>query len=343
MADSIKVLIVDDSPLFRSFMTNGLSSSIGIEVIGTAADAAEARDKILKLRPDVVTMDVEMPGMSGIDFLRSFLPTHPVPVIVITSSPVSALDAISVGALDFVRKPASNDKKDMDKFFFRLTSTMRYAKNAKIRPPKPAAAAPKAPEQPISLGVQATSAKIVALGASTGGPDALAQVVKRFPANMPPVVITQHMPPTFTKLFAERLDRISQMSAKEAEDGDRLVPGLIIVAAGGKQMRVKRDAKGYYITSRVEEKVSGHCPSVDVLFSSVADAAGKNAVAALLTGMGADGAEGLLKLRQVGAFTIGQDEETSVVYGMPAVAQKIGAVALQLPLDKIAEQIVAKI
>lgn len=342
MAENIKVLIVDDSPLFRSFMTNGLSSSIGIEVIGTAQNAAEARDMILKLRPDVVTMDVEMPGMNGIDFLRSFLPTHPVPVIVITSSPVSALDAISVGALDFVRKPASNDKKDMDKFFFRLTSTMRYAKNAKIRPPKPAVA-PKAPEQPISLAVQSAGTKIVALGASTGGPDALAQVVKRFPANMPPVVITQHMPPTFTKLFAERLDRISQMSAKEAEDGDRLVPGLVIVAAGGKQMRVKRDAKGYYISSRVEEKVSGHCPSVDVLFSSVAEAAGKNAVAALLTGMGADGAEGMLKLKQAGAFTIGQNEESCVVYGMPAVAQKIGAVTIQLPLEKIAEQIVSKI
>lgn len=342
MAENIKVLIVDDSPLFRSFMTNGLSSSIGIEVIGTAQNAAEARDMILRLRPDVVTMDVEMPGMNGIDFLRSFLPTHPVPVIVITSSPVSALDAISVGALDFVRKPASNDKKDMDKFFFRLTSTMRYAKNAKIRPPKPAAA-PKAPEQPITLGTQSVSTKIVALGASTGGPDALAQVVKRFPANMPPVVITQHMPPTFTKLFAERLDRISQMSAKEAEDGDRLVPGLVVVAAGGKQMRVKRDAKGYYISSRVEEKVSGHCPSVDVLFSSVAEAAGKNAVAALLTGMGADGAEGMLKLKQAGAFTIGQNEESCVVYGMPAVAQKIGAVTIQLPLEKIAEQIVAKI
>lgn len=342
MADNIKVLVVDDSPLFRSFMTNGLSSSIGIEVIGTAQNASEARDMILRLRPDVVTMDVEMPGMSGIDFLRSFLPTHPVPVIVITSSPVSALDAISVGALDFVRKPASNDKKDMDKFFFRLTSTMRYAKNAKIRPPQPTAVT-KAPVQPISLGVQTMSSKIVALGASTGGPDALAQVVKRFPANMPPVVITQHMPPTFTKLFAERLDRISQMSAKEAEDGDRLLPGLVIVAAGGKQMRVKRDAKGYYISSRVEEKVSGHCPSVDVLFSSVAEAAGRNAVAALLTGMGADGAEGMLKLKQAGAFTIGQNEESCVVYGMPAVAQKIGAVTIQLPLEKIAEQIVAKI
>ncbi len=346
MSDNIRVLIVDDSPLFRSFLSNGLSSSHGIEVVGTASNAGEARQKITALKPDVVTMDVEMPGMSGIDFLREFLPTHPVPVIVITSSPLSALDAISVGALDFVRKPETNNQKSIDKFFFRLTSTMRYSRMAKIRVPKPVAVQ-KSVQTPTVVPALLPSApsglKIVALGASTGGPDALTEVVKHFPANMPPVVITQHMPPTFTNLFAQRLDRISQMSAKEAEDGDRLIPGRIIVAAGGKQMRVKHDAKGYYISSKEGEKVSGHCPSVDVLFTSVAEAAGRNAVAALLTGMGADGAEGLLKLKEAGAYTIGQDEESCVVYGMPGVAQKIGAVTTQLPLEKIGEHIVMKI
>ena len=346
MSDNIRVLIVDDSPLFRSFLSNGLSSSHGIEVVGTASNAGEARQKITALKPDVVTMDVEMPGISGIDFLREFLPTHPVPVIVITSSPLSALDAISVGALDFVRKPETNNQKSIDKFFFRLTSTMRYSRMAKIRVPKPVSAQ-KPVQIPTPVPALLTSApsglKIVALGASTGGPDALTEVVKHFPANMPPVVITQHMPPTFTNLFAQRLDRISQMSAKEAEDGDRLIPGRIIVAAGGKQMRVMRDANGYYISSKEGEKVSGHCPSVDVLFTSVAEAGGRNAVAALLTGMGADGAEGLLKLKEAGAYTIGQDEESCVVYGMPGVAQKIGAVTTQLPLEKIGEHIVMKI
>ena len=350
MSDNIRVLIVDDSPLFRSFLSGGLSSSHGIEVVGTASNAAEARQKITALKPDVVTMDVEMPGMSGIDFLREFLPTHPVPVIVITSSPLSALDAISVGALDFVRKPETSNQKSIDKFFFRLTSTMRYSRMAKIRVPKPLPAnkpvqahAPIPAPIPALLPSAPSGLKIVALGASTGGPDALTEVIKHFPANMPPVVITQHMPPTFTNLFAQRLDRISQMSAKEAEDGDRLIPGRIIVAAGGKQMRVKRDANGYYISSKDGEKVSGHCPSVDVLFTSVAETAGRNAVAALLTGMGADGAEGLLKLKEAGAYTIGQDEESCVVYGMPGVAQKIGAVTTQLPLEKIGEHIVTKI
>ena len=346
MSDNIRVLIVDDSPLFRSFLSGGLSSSHGIEVIGTASNAAEARQTITALKPEVVTMDVEMPGMSGIDFLREFLPTHPVPVIVITSSPLSALDAISVGALDFVRKPETSNQKSIDKFFFRLTSTMRYSRMAKIRVPKPVPAN-KPVQAPAPIPALLPSApsglKIVALGASTGGPDALTEVIKHFPANMPPVVITQHMPPTFTNLFAQRLDRISQMSAKEAEDGDRLIPGRIIVAAGGKQMRVKRDANGYYISSKDGEKVSGHCPSVDVLFTSVAETAGRNAVAALLTGMGADGAEGLLKLKEAGAYTIGQDEESCVVYGMPGVAQKIGAVTTQLPLEKIGEHIVTKI
>ena len=346
MSDNIRVLIVDDSPLFRSFLSNGLSSSHGIEVVGTASNAGEARQKITALKPDVVTMDVEMPGISGIDFLREFLPTHPVPVIVITSSPLSALDAISVGALDFVRKPETNNQKSIDKFFFRLTSTMRYSRMAKIRVPKPISAKKNVQTPtvvPALLPSAPSGLKIVALGASTGGPDALTEVIKHFPANMPPVVVTQHMPPTFTNLFAQRLDRISQMSAKEAEDGDRLIPGRIIVAAGGKQMRVMRDANGYYISSKEGEKVSGHCPSVDVLFTSVAEAGGRNAVAALLTGMGADGAEGLLKLKEAGAYTIGQDEESCVVYGMPGVAQKIGAVTTQLPLEKIGEHIVMKI
>lgn len=341
MPKNIRVLIVDDSPFFRNYLQTGLSKYTGIEIVDTAANTNEAREKILRLNPDVVTMDVEMPGMNGIDFLRSFLPSHPVHVVVITSSATGAFDAISAGAVEFLRKPELNER---DQFIARLASVIRFAKLARIQTAAPAAAPrPESRADPIIIPGTPRKNMMIALGASTGGTDALVEIVRRFPANTPPVVITQHMPPTFTKMFAERVNRICAMSAKEAEDGDRLIEGRIIIAAGGLQMRVIRDNKGYFITSRPGEKVSGHCPSVDVLFDSVADAAGPNAVAAILTGMGEDGARGLLKLHNTGAYTIGQNEETCVVYGMPAVAFKKGAVSIQLPLQEIAKQILTKV
>ncbi len=343
MPKNTKVLIVDDSPLFRKYLQTGLSAHSGIEIIDTAANASEARDKILRYNPDVVTMDVEMPGMNGIDFLRSFLPTHPVHVVVITASATGAFDAISAGAVEFVRKPDSGSKVEQDKFIARLAQTIRFAKLARVHTSAPSAPRTEPKADPILIPGIPRKNMLIALGASTGGTDALVEIVRRFPANTPPVVITQHMPPTFTKMFSERVNRICAMNAKEAEDGDRLIQGRIIVAAGGLQMRVKRDNAGYYITSQPGEKVSGHCPSVDVLFDSVADAAGPNAVAAILTGMGSDGARGLLKLHNTGAFTIGQDEESCIVYGMPAEAYKIGAVSVQLPLQKIAEQLLIKV
>lgn len=351
MPKNIRVLIVDDSPFFRNYLQAGLSKYSGLEVIDTAANTNEAKEKILRLNPDVVTMDVEMPGMNGIDFLRSFLPTHPVHVVIITSSAAGAFDAISAGAVEFMRKPEANEK---EQFIARLASTVRFAQLARIKTaaPVPGAAASssasamprtEARADPIIVPGIPRKNMMIALGASTGGTDALVEIVRRFPANTPPVVITQHMPPTFTKMFAERVNRICAMSAKEAEDGDRLITGRIIIAAGGLQMRVMRDNNGYFITSRPGPKVSGHCPSVDVLFDSVADAAGPNAVAAILTGMGEDGAKGLLKLHNTGAFTVGQDEETCVVYGMPAVAFKKGAVSVQLPLQEIAKQLLLKV
>lgn len=345
MPKNIRVLIVDDSPFFRNYLQTGLSKHNGIEIVDTAANTKEAKEKILRLNPDVVTMDVEMPGMNGIDFLRSFLPTHPVHVVIITSSAAGAFDAISAGAVEFMRKPEANEK---EQFIARLASTVRFAQLARIKTASPGSAASSVPRtesraDPIIVPGIPRKNVMIALGASTGGTDALVEIVRRFPANTPPVVITQHMPPTFTKMFAERVNRICAMSAKEAEDGDRLITGRIIVAAGGLQMRVMRDNNGYFITSRPGEKVSGHCPSVDVLFDSVADAAGPNAVAAILTGMGEDGARGLLKLHNTGAYTIGQNEETCVVYGMPAVAFKKGAVSIQLPLQEIAKQILTKV
>ncbi len=344
MANNIKVLVVDDSPLFLNYMSTALNNIDGIEVIATAKNADMAREKILSLNPDVVTLDIEMPGMNGIDFLKSFAVSFSVPVVVITNSQITALQAISAGAIDLVRKPLSASKEEQEKFILRVSTVIRYAQISKLQTRKPV----KSPlqQQPVASPIVTAgnfrNDIVIALGASTGGTDALVEVVKKFPANTPPVIITQHMPPTFTKMFAERIDRISAMSAKEAEDGDRLRQGQIIVAAGGFQMRLEKDHRGYYITSRPGEKVSGHCPSVDVLFESVAKSAGANAIGAILTGMGADGAEGLLKMREAGAYTIGQDEETCVVYGMPCVAFKKGAVITQLPLQKIAEHIILK-
>ncbi len=344
MANNIKVLVVDDSPLFLNYMSTALNNVDGIEVIGTAKSAEDARAKILSLSPDVVTLDVEMPGMNGLDFLKSLSVSFSVPVIMVTGSQINSLQAMAAGAIDLVRKPVSNTKDEQDKFILRLSTVIRYAKISKLKPRNPVK--DTLPKQPVASPIITAGSFrkdiVIALGASTGGTDALVEVVKNFPADTPPVIITQHMPPTFTKMFAERIDRISAMSAKEAEDGDRLKQGQIIVAAGGLQMRLEKDHRGFYITSRPGEKVSGHSPSVDVLFESVAKSAGANAIGAILTGMGADGAEGLLKMREAGAYTIGQDEETCVVYGMPCVAFKKGAVITQLPLQKIAEHIILK-
>lgn len=343
MADNIRVLVVDDSPVFCNFMKSELGALDGIEVVGIAHNANDARRKISDLNPDVITLDVEMPGMSGLDLLKQFSSVNPIPVVVITGSDVGAFEAMGAGAIDFVRKPVSGSKGELDKFVVRVATVVRYAKIVKLAPRKTPARAADAVAAPISFAGVPKKDIIIALGASTGGTDALVEVVRRLPKNTPPVLITQHMPPSFTKMFAERIDRISEMSAKEAQDGDRVEQGRIIVAAGGCQMRLNRDSRGYFITSRPGEKVSGHCPSVDVLFSSVAETAGANAIGAILTGMGADGAEGLLKMRQAGAYTIGQDEETCVVYGMPGVAFKKGAVITQLPLQKIAEHILTKV
>ena len=283
MANNIKVLVVDDSPVFLNYMSTALNGFDGIEVVATAQNADIAREKILSLNPDVVTLDIEMPGMNGIDFLKSFIASYPVPVIVITCSPTTALEAVNAGAVEFIKKPTSSTKDDLDKFAMRVATTIRYAKIAKLQPRKQAVPVPNLQSvvtaAPIITSGGFRKDIVIALGASTGGTDALVEVVKRFPADTPPVIITQHMPPTFTKMFAERIDRISAMSAKEAEDGDRLKQGQIIVAAGGFQMRLEKDIRGYYITSKPGEKVSGHCPSVDVLFESVAQNAGENAIA----------------------------------------------------------------
>ncbi len=343
MAAPIRVLIVDDSLVFRMKLEQSLSADPNIQVVGTAMDPIDAMKKIESLNPDVVTLDVEMPHMNGITFLKKLIPKRPIPVVVVSSLPINALDALNAGAVDFVKKPAVKSPADLQAFLQELSSKIKIARTAKVRRFYPSSSqtvsgnACKLPRVPVSKSYN--SNLIIAIGASTGGTEAILEVVNGLPAQNPGVIIVQHMPPVFTDMYAKRLDKICKMSVKEAEDHDRVLPGRILIAAGEYHMRLQKDAKGYYIRSQKGPKVSGHCPSVDVLFESVADTAGKNAIGVILTGMGADGAKSITKMRQAGAYTIGQDQATSVVYGMPMEAFKLGGICKQLPLDQIQDEI----
>ena len=343
----IKLLIVDDSLFFRKSLERGLSKDSRIEIIGMAVDPFDAMEKIKQLNPDVVTLDVEMPKLNGIDFLKKLMPVQPLPVVVVSSAPVSALDALEAGAVDFVKKPEIKSSQDLNNFIDDLIVKIKIASTAKIPtrrvPACPAAAASvhTAPAMPaLSPASQRSNTNtVIAIGASTGGTEAILAVIRDLPPTTPGIVIVQHMPPVFTNMYAQRLDRICRMHVKEAENNDRVVPGQVIIGAGGLQLRLAKDARGYYVKSEGSEKVGGFCPAVDVLFNSVAEAAGRNAMGVILTGMGADGSKGLLKMRKAGAYTIGQDQESCVVYGMPMVAFNIGAVQKQFPLDKIGGEI----
>ncbi|MDR0820875.1 MAG: chemotaxis response regulator protein-glutamate methylesterase [Oscillospiraceae bacterium] len=341
----VKVLIIDDSVMFRTMLTNELQKDPMIQVIGTAGDAYEAKDKILQLKPDVLSLDVEMPKMNGIEFLKKLLPQYPIAAVVVTSSPVSAFEAISAGAVDFIKKPT---RADMSTFIEDLRSMIKTAATAKVvaktAPSIQGATMPSANIFASKVFDPIKNAKtVVAIGASTGGTEAILEVIKDFPASTPGTIIVQHMPAGFTKMYAERLNRICKMEVREAKNGDRIKQGLILLGAGNYHLRLKKDAAGYYVSSTTGEKVSGHCPSVDVMFDSVAEIAGNNAIGVILTGMGADGADGLLKLRQTGAFTVGQDKETCIVYGMPMVAFNKGAVAQQAPLQNISGIVLSKL
>lgn len=335
---AIRVLVVDDSVMFRTKLQITLSADPEIEVIGCAVDAMDAMQKIKSLRPDVVTLDVEMPKMSGIDFLKQLIPQTPIPVVVVSSLPINALDALDAGAVEFVRKPTAGVLDGLNIFLDELKSKVKIASKAKVR------TLPKVSQRSLvsrlSGNVTAPRDAIIAIGASTGGTEAIIEVVKNLPPTTPGIIIVQHMPANFTNLYAQRLDRVCRMSAKEAEDMDRVEQGKIIVAAGEFHLTLKRDTRGYYIRSQQGPKVSGHCPSVDVMFDSVADVAGKKAVGVILTGMGADGARGITKLKNTGSFTIGQDRESCVVYGMPMEAYKLGGISRQLPLDQIGDELI---
>jgi two-component system, chemotaxis family, protein-glutamate methylesterase/glutaminase len=335
----IKVLIVDDSILFRETIGKFLSEGNIIDVVGKAGDPYEARDKILELHPDVMTLDVEMPKMNGIQFLKKLIPQYPIPTVIVSSAPIMAFDALDAGAVEYVKKPVIKSQEDMRQFSNELKAKVITAAKAKVRQSSLNITQHSTQSTTYPPVVLKNTRTVIALGASTGGTDALQVVLSDMPLNCPPVVIVQHMPAGFTKMFAERLNRICNIEVKEAKNGDRLKNGCALLAPGEFQMTLEKDKNGYYVKVFEGEKVSGHCPSVDVLFGSVAKTAGKNAVGVIMTGMGSDGAAGLLKMHDTGAYTIGQDKESCIVYGMPMVAYKLGACKLQVPLDKITETI----
>ena len=336
----IRVMVVDDSIVARKLIIQGLSSSPMIEVVGYAINTFDAKQKIPKLNPDVITMDVEMPGQSGIDFLKQYLPAHPIPVVLCSSLNLRVFDALEAGAVDFVRKPFGPDQNAA--FVAALTQKVITAASAKVRISKRVttpAATLNTPAQPAvaALGTApGLDNVIVGLGASTGGTDATLEVLKQLPKDIPGMVIVQHMPAGFTKMYAERLDRLCAMEVREAQDGDEIRRGLALVAPADLQSRVVKKGGKYYLSCTPGEKVSGHRPSVDALFQSMSETVQCKMVGIIMTGMGQDGAAGLLAMRQKGAYTIGQDKESCVVYGMPKVAYDIGAVAVQAPCDGVA-------
>lgn len=337
LGKKIRVLVVDDSALARNLIIQGLSAHPRIEIIGYAINTLDAKQKIPRLKPDVVTMDVEMPGQSGIDFLKEYLPTNPVPVILCSSLNLKVFDALNAGAVDFVRKPDVQESKEV--FIANLTqkvlvASMARPRSAPLRSPSVAVATPNLGGGP------ALDRVLVGLGASTGGTEATLEVMRRLPADIPPMVIVQHMPKGFTQMYADRLNRICKMEVREARNGDELHRGLALVAPADLQCRVVRIGDKYTVSCTPGEKVSGHRPSVDAMFHSMADVVRCKMVGIIMTGMGQDGAAGLLEMRKKGAYTIGQDKESSVVYGMPMVANDIGAVCIQASCDNVANVLI---
>jgi len=329
-----RVLVVDDSPTMRGLITAVLNSDPDVSVVGQASDAMEARSAIKQLNPDVVTLDIEMPNMNGLDFLEKIMRLRPMPVIMVSTMTQRGADAtlaaLEIGAFDCVGKPVPGDVRPFMDLAEKVKAAARSARRQVSTPVSMV---------PTPASDYRNGRKVVAIGSSTGGVEALIAVLQKFPLNCPPTVITQHMPSTFTKSFAERLNRICAPVVQEATDGARLEIGKIYLAPGGDRhlQVVNPSAPCCRLVER--DPVNGHRPSVDVLFDSVAELAGRNAVGAILTGMGRDGASGLLRMRSAGARTIGQNEKTCVVYGMPRVAYEIGAVEQQLPLGSIGDEI----
>ncbi|AZN39478.1 chemotaxis-specific protein-glutamate methyltransferase CheB [Paenibacillus albus] len=386
----IRVLVVDDSYMVRRVLEQGLSMDPAIEVIGTAEDPFDARDKIAALRPDVMTCDIEMPRMNGIEFVHRLLPQYWLPVIMVSSVDEAVFDALQAGAVEFVAKPAGYGLNEIEPFIAEVAAKIKIAAHAANVSAASLGAARGKAQQPGGMGwpvgweMQAKadfggsagkslsasasasasassrtssssnanananasasaggSCKLIAMGASTGGTEALTTVLRSLPVTTPGIVIVQHIPAVYSRIFAERLHESTQLQVREARSGDYVMPGTVLIAPGGSQMRVKKIGAYYRVDCSSGERVNGHCPSIDVLFESVAQAAGKDAIGILLTGMGTDGAKGLLAMRRKGSRTLGQDEITSVVYGMPKAAFEAGAVERQVHLAGMAEALLA--
>ncbi len=335
----IKVLVVDDSAVVRKMFVDTLSKEKDIEVVGTAPDPYVARDKIVTLKPDVVTLDIEMPRMDGLTFLRKLMKHFPLPVIIVSSltpqGSTTALEAMDVGAVEVISKPGS--AYSLGEMTQQLADKIRAAAKVRFDRPRLESVASVQASVPVRLAMSETTNKIMAIGASTGGTEALKEVLRRFPSNSPGTVVVQHMPANFTTAFANRLNEICQIRVKEAAQGDSVVPGTCLVAPGNYHMILRRSGARYFVDVRTGPLVCHQRPSVDVLFQSVAQVAGANAVGVILTGMGADGAKGMLAMKQAGAKTVAQDEASCVVFGMPKEAIKMGGVDRVVPLSIVAE------
>lgn len=345
MSKKIKVLIVDDSAFVRKVLSEKLSMDEDIEVVGSAPDPFVARDKILELNPDVITLDIEMPRMDGLTFLRKLMHYYPLPVIIVSSltgnSSQLAMEAMDAGAVDVMSKP--NTAFSIGDIGVILADKIKAAGMARLPPIRKETAPASVPRLPVRLSMTRTTDKIVAIGASTGGTRALEELLLSLPADCPPIIIVQHMPELFTKSFAMRLDELCAMEVKEAENGDSVIPGRAIIAQGDYHMVLRRSGAKYYVEVKSGPLVSRHRPSVNVMFKSVAQNAGKNALGVILTGMGDDGAAGMKLMHDEGAATIAEAEETCVVFGMPKEAIALGGVDHVVPLPLIPAKIISLI
>jgi len=348
----IKVLVIDDSAVVRQVMTGVLESDPGLEVIGACADPIFASERMKKQWPDVILLDVEMPRMDGITFLKKLMQEHPTPVVICSTltetGAATTVEALSAGAVTIVTKPKVGLKQFLSESAEELTNIIRSAARvnvsrlaARANSAKPVAknTADVMLAAPTTRAMTQTTEHVVALGTSTGGTQALEAVLTQLPAVCPGIVIVQHMPPQFTGAFASRLNSLCEIEVREAKDNDRVVPGCALIAPGGKHMMLKRSGAQYYVEIKEGPAVNRHCPSVDVLFRSVAKCAGRNALGVIMTGMGDDGARGLREMRDAGASTVAQDEATCVVFGMPKEAIKLDAAGRVVPLDSIANVI----
>ncbi|MFQ5769867.1 MAG: chemotaxis response regulator protein-glutamate methylesterase [bacterium] len=343
MKNKIRVLVVDDSAMVREILTKGLSLDSEIEVVGHASDPYIARDKIIALKPDVLTLDVEMPRMDGVAFLRRLMPQYPLPVLMVSSlthkGKEITLRALQAGAVDFVTKPSVNIARGLNGMLMELRAKVKIASKANVNCWKQPSFKSHKKLKSVSPVLSASTENVIAIGASTGGTEAIRKIVTQFHADTPGIVIVQHMPAGFTTMFANSLNEQCAMFVKEAEPGDRIMPGRVLIAPGDFHLTVRRSGASYRVDCKKGDKVCGHRPSVEVLFQSVANSVGTHAIGIMLTGMGNDGADGLVAMRCTGAKTLAQDEATSVVFGMPKVAYDRGGTDCLVPIHEIATKV----